>query len=192
VHFATKQKTHQVGFASALGLRAGEMSRPCIADHRLARVLDRLFWSFNGETLMNALLRTAVVGFVVGLLTVAVVTLRWTYSASDAQEQRRVEELDRLREATLHREEARRQAVQEWIAQRRSLAETMQRFQDLDHDWPDYHAAWLREKLPESEAERQYRQIVNYVKTVLQGRAEELAAVLCRLENEYRQLQAGK
>jgi hypothetical protein len=138
---------------------------------------------------MNAPIRTAVVA---GLLTLGVFTLRFACSPADSQETRRGEELQKLQRATLRREQARRQAVQEWMAQRRSLAETMQRFQELDHDWPDYSEARLREKLPESDVERHYRLILSYARAELQGRSEELATVLRRLENEYQQLQAGR
>jgi Flp pilus assembly protein TadB len=141
---------------------------------------------------MNALIRTTVVALVVGLLTLSVFALRMLYPPNEAQEDRRGEELQRLQRATLHRQEARRQAVQEWIARHRSLAETMERFQELDHDWPDYSEARLREKLPESDVERHYRLILSYMRAELQGRSEELAAVLRRLENEYQQLQAGR
>jgi len=140
---------------------------------------------------MNAQFRTAVVAFVVGLLTLGVFGLRLAWSPSDLQrESRRVEELQRLRRAMDRRTEARQQAAQEWIAQRCTLAETMQRFQELDGEWPDYIT--LRRKWWPSDDERHYRVLLAHVGGALEGRPEELAGVLRRLEKDYQQLQASR
>jgi hypothetical protein len=139
---------------------------------------------------MNALIRTSVVALMVAVLNVAVVAVRFGYSPSDSQESRRREELQRLEEATFGRLEARQAAVQQYIAQRYTLTDLMQQFQELDHEWPDF-SAW-HDKIWESEAERLYQHILAFVEVVLRGQAEELALVLRRLEKDYRQLQAGR
>lgn len=140
---------------------------------------------------MNAPIRTALVATIVGLLAVCVFGLRFGCSPSAFQKEiRRGENLERLKQATFRRVEARRQAVQEWIAQRYSLAETMQRFQEWEREWPDYSAI-VRKTQTESDEKRYYRIIGSHVEAVLQGRPEELASALCRLEKDYQQLQAG-
>ncbi len=136
---------------------------------------------------MNALSRTAVVALALILMTLGVFTLRVLYSQSDSPENRRGEQLQKLERATRSHLEARRQAVHEWIAQRRTLAETLQRFQE----WPDY-SAMARKQWPVSDQERRYQHIRFQVELLQHGRPAELAPVLRRLEKDYRQLQAGK
>ena len=97
------------------------------------------------------------------------------------------EDLRRLERATLRRLESRRQAVQEWIAQRRTLTETMQEFQELEDEWPPPDLNLLRKKWPSDEA-RHYGLIQIYVEVILHERPEELAAALRRLESDYRKL----
>jgi septal ring factor EnvC (AmiA/AmiB activator) len=139
---------------------------------------------------MNALLRTAVVALAVGLLTLGVFGLRFAWSPSDIlREIRRGEEIQGLRRITDRRTEARQKAVQEYIAQRRTLAETMQRFQESDHEWPYYDAVLWK---CSSDDEKHYRQLIGHVEGALEGRPEELAAVLRRLEKDYQQLQASR
>ena len=102
----------------------------------------------------------------------------------------RGEELERLDEATLRRIEARQRVVDEVIDGRRSLAEAIERFQELDRECPDYSKvipAWA-----ESSHERRYRCLLAMVKGSLRDRPEELSALLRRLEHEYQQRPAGE
>jgi len=139
---------------------------------------------------MNALLRTVVVVLVVGLLTLGVFGLRLAYFPGQFPESHDNEQFQRLRQATDRRMEARQQAVQEYIARRCTLEETMRRFQELDHEWPDYVTP-NRKWWPPDE-ERHHRILIAGVEGILQGQPEELAATLHRLEKDRQQLQAGR
>ena len=138
---------------------------------------------------MNAPLRTIVVALVVGLLTLGVFGLRLLCFSWEFPESHHNEKFLRLKQATDRRMEARQRAAQEYVAQRCTLAETMRRFQELDHEWPDYvtpnRGSWP------SDEKRHYRVLLTCVEGILQGQPEEWAAVLGRLEKDYQQLQAG-
>jgi hypothetical protein len=149
---------------------------------------------------MNALLRPAVAVLVVALLVVCAFGLR---CASDpagpaglrdvAREARRDEDLRRLNRATLRREEARQQVVRELLAGRLGLAEALAAFGELDREWPDYatpRAEETRSIWPRDE-DRRYERIAAIARDLLRERPEELAAVLHRLDEEYRPLRAG-
>jgi hypothetical protein len=137
---------------------------------------------------MNALLRTVVVALIVGLLTLGVFGLRLACFSWEFPESHDNEELQRLKQATDRRIEARQRAAQEYVARRCTLAETMRRFQELDHEWPDYVTP--NRKWWPSDEERHYRILLSYIEGILQGQPEELAATLRRLETDHQQLQA--
>jgi hypothetical protein len=150
---------------------------------------------------MNALLRLAVTVLALPLLAACVLGLRL---ASDPpglvglrelmREARRDEELRRLERATFRREEARWQVVQELLAGRCGLGEALAAFRELDREWPDcvtpssqaLTGAWA------SEEERHYWLLTKLVRGLLGERPAELAASLRRLEEDYRQLRAGR
>jgi hypothetical protein len=142
---------------------------------------------------MNAMLRPVLVGSVLGLLAVSLVGLRFACSRVDFQEVCRSEDLEQRQRATARRLEAMQQVVQELIAQRRTLAEAIARFQEVDHEWPEYTAKLQKRFGREwSGEEKAYRFILSTVQDLLRDRPEEAAAVIGRLEKEYQQLQAGK
>jgi hypothetical protein len=132
---------------------------------------------------------------VVGLLALCLVTLRDACSQRDwLREIRRQEEIQRLQQVTQRHQEGQYQAVQEWMTQHCTLAETMQRLQELeeerDRDWPGYTSTvWEHAQL--SDQERHYQFILLSVKEALSGRPEELTVVLRRLEKDSQQLQTG-
>lgn len=101
------------------------------------------------------------------------------------------EELDQLHEFVLNREKSQRQAVQEWIVQRRTLAETMQRFQELDQEsdeiWPG-RIRIIRTNPKLSAENRSYGSIRHLVESILREHPEELALALCRLEKDFQRL----
>jgi hypothetical protein len=142
---------------------------------------------------MTAMIRPVLVASFVGLLAAGLFALRFACSPADFRELRRSEELEQRQRATARRIEARQQVVQELIAQRRTLAEAIAHFQEVDRDWPDYTAElpqrfgweWVGE-------EKAYRYILSTVQDLLHDRPEESAAVIGRLDKEYQQLQAGK
>jgi hypothetical protein len=109
------------------------------------------------------------------------------------REARRDEDLRRLERATLRREEARRQVVQELLARRCGLGEALGRSRELDREWPDcvtpsakaLAAAWA------SEEDRHYWLITQLVQDLLGGRPAEAAAALRRLEEDYRRAARG-
>lgn len=145
---------------------------------------------------MNNLMRTGVCILVPGLLTAGVFTLSFACSPGDWLEIiRRSEELDRVERATLRCEEAKWHLAQAYIAQRCTLAQAMQRWQQLEQElgkeWPVYSDI-LRHPLQMSDEERHYRGILADVEAVLRGQPEKLAAVLRRLDKDYQQLQAGR
>jgi hypothetical protein len=102
------------------------------------------------------------------------------------------EEVGRLEQALKNREEERKQAVQELLSQQRTLAETLQRFQELNQQWPDLNALARVAGAEESDEEIAYRLIIWYIKIALSERSEELPVVLRRLENDYQQLHSGR
>jgi hypothetical protein len=137
----------------------------------------------------------AVCALVLGLLTLGCFTLRFAGSPGDFSEMlHRSEEIERLQQATLRREQAMRQAAQAYIAQRCTLAQTMQRWrqleQELGQEWPLYQDILRRHLTPIADEERHYEGIVAIVDAILRGHPEELVTVLRRLETEYQQLRA--
>jgi hypothetical protein len=124
------------------------------------------------------------------LLATSFFTFRYACSPADELETiRRREELQRLERATFEREEARRQIVCVWIARQCTLVEMIAKFQEWDHQWPDYSNS---ARLTMEDDKRRYQQIAGYLDEVLHDRPEEVAAILRRLEKEYPRLQAGK
>jgi hypothetical protein len=151
---------------------------------------------------MNALLRLAVVVAVVFPLTVlGCFGLRLACNPEELrrlrQEVRHAEELQLAQQAALRRFEARIQVVREVIAQRCSLREALARFRELDGEldrvWPDSlpKLSEIRARQWPSEAEGYYQYILTIVKSLLDDRPEEAAAVLRRLEKDYQQLQTN-
>jgi hypothetical protein len=139
---------------------------------------------------MIALIRPVIVGCFIAVLATCLFALRFACSPADALDaSRRREELQRLERATFRREEARLQVVRELIAQRCTLAEVIEQFQEWDHEWPDYSSS---ARLTIAEEKRRYQQIIGYIEEVLHDRPEELAAVLRWLNKESPRLQAGK
>jgi hypothetical protein len=138
------------------------------------------------------------VALVVALLALGVFGLRLACSPSDYRElvqaSRRREDLRERERASLRLRQLHKQAVQEWIAQRCTLAETMQRLQEGDREleqiWPAFYT--IKQKKWASEEDRYYHLIHEYAEEILQERPEELAAALRRLEGDYRKLQAGR
>jgi hypothetical protein len=107
---------------------------------------------------MNNRLQTADFALVLGLLTLGFLTLRFVHSPGDFQEMiRRSDELQRLHQATLRREQIMQQTVQASIAHRCTLAETIQRWQEaeqeLGQEWP-VDSDILRQPHPLSDLER--------------------------------------
>ncbi|HEY7308918.1 MAG TPA: hypothetical protein VH643_06065 [Gemmataceae bacterium] len=139
---------------------------------------------------MNSQLRPAIVAVALGLLAVCVFGLRLACTPADLSALHRNEELEQLREATFHRVGARQRMVRELIDRRRSLAQALERFEELDRDWPDFSPQAAEERAGRSEDEWAYQHILVIVRESLRDRPEEAAAVLRRLEKDYRQLQA--
>src|SRR5262249_55605118 len=129
---------------------------------------------------MNPLIWTAIVAVVLGLLVVCVFSLRFACSPADLSAIHRNEELEQLRAATLRRVDARQRVVREVIDRRRTLAEAIERLEELDREWPDYS-----EKVPEvpplgTREERSYRYLRQEVEAILRDRPEEVTSVLRR------------
>jgi hypothetical protein len=141
---------------------------------------------------MNTIIRVWTIGAVAGVFVVCVFGLPFACSPEDSLESsRRKQQLDELHRAVEYRREAREQVVLELIAQRRTLVEAIQEFQELDHEWPDFSAA-PPQKPAEGAQERKYQHIRELVEALLHDRPEELAKVLRRLEQDYQQLHAGR
>jgi hypothetical protein len=105
----------------------------------------------------------------------------------------RSEELRQLHEASYRRLGAKWQIAQEVIAGRRSLAEAMEQFRDLDRQWPDLRSRIRKpEDLWMSEDEWDGRAVIDQVRQVLADRPDEAAAVAGRLEKELQQLLAER
>src|SRR5262249_51157970 len=107
------------------------------------------------------------------------------------------EELKQAEQATLRRGESKEQVVRDAIAQRCRLSEALVRLQELDaefdREWPaSFHrVADIRARNRSSEVEGHYQYIIGIVEDLLRDRPEEAAAVLCRLEKDYQQLQTN-
>jgi hypothetical protein len=149
---------------------------------------------------MNAVLRPAIVVVVIAPLAVCLFCLRSCRDSTDfrpiLQEVRRSEEMQHVQQATLRREYGMRQVAQACIPQRCTLAQAMQRWQELEkelgQEWP-LHRDILRQKLaPLPDEQRHYEGIIANVEASLRGQPEKLAAVLSRLEKEYQQLGVGR
>jgi hypothetical protein len=137
---------------------------------------------------MNALIRSAIIAGVAGLPALGVLGLHLNCSPMDFWKTgQEAEELQQLERATFRRSESRQDAVRQWIARRCTLAEVLTRFAELDREWPDYTTG-MAEKW--SDDSRRYQQLLSTVQIVLQGRPEELAAALRRLDEEYHALPA--
>jgi hypothetical protein len=108
---------------------------------------------------------------------------------SPAEETGRSAQIDRAREAFSRRVQAREQIAEDVIAQRRSLAEAMKLFQDLDQDWPQLGpGSPVNQSLGLSEDEWYGRGVIRYVAWALFKHPDEAAAVVTRLENELQEL----
>jgi hypothetical protein len=144
---------------------------------------------------MNTVMKIFGIVFVVVLLALYLVSIRDACSQRDwLRESRRTEEIQRLRQVTRRYQEGQYQAVEEWISQRCTLAETMQRLKELeqerDREWPGYTSTvWVHTQL--SDQERHYQCVLDHVKTVLHERPEDLTVVLRRLEKDSKQLQTS-
>jgi hypothetical protein len=138
---------------------------------------------------MNGLIRSALSACVDPLLALGVFGLRFVCCPADMQMVFRDEQLRQLHRATARRQELRRQIVQELIAQRCTLADALEQFEELGHEWPDYSAAPPNGPAQGTRQERKYRHIMAIAEAVFQSRPKELAAVFRRLKKASRQLQ---
>jgi hypothetical protein len=150
---------------------------------------------------MSKLMRFAAGVLCVGVLALGVVyfdpACPLTYPApwdpdrrnSMAEELTRREHLKELHEATFRRIQAKWQIAEEVIAGRRSLAEAIEQFRDLDRQWPEIRSG---AEIPElqwmSEDEWDGRTVIDQVRQVLADRPDEAAEVAGRLEKELQQL----
>jgi hypothetical protein len=103
----------------------------------------------------------------------------------------RKEDLKDTENALRRRREAKWRLAEEVIDRRLSLAEAMERFQALDHDWPPGRVR-VAESLRISEDEADGQGVFIYVRFVLQSRREETGAVLDRLKKELQELLADR
>jgi hypothetical protein len=146
---------------------------------------------------MSKFLRLAAGLLGVGVLGLAVVyldpaslhtsTAPWDPKRRDsmAEELLRREHLKQLHEVTFRRIEAKWQVAKEVIARRRTLAEAIEQYRDLDRQWPDIRARAERHELVwMSEDEWDGRSVIDQVRQVLAQRPDEAAAVAGRLEKE--------
>ena len=105
----------------------------------------------------------------------------------------RSEELRQLREASYRRLGAKWQIAREVITGRRSLAEAMGLFRELDRQWPDLRSRIRKpEDLWMTENEWDGRAVIDQVRQVLADHPDEAAAVADRLEKELQQLLADR
>ena len=141
---------------------------------------------------MNSQFRPAIVAVALGLLAVGVLGLRLACTSADLSAVHRNEELEQLREATFSRVEVRQRVVRQVIDRRRTLAEALERFQELDREWPDFSGQASEARAGRTEDEWAYQHILVIVEESLRERPEKAAAVLRRLEKEYRQLHADR
>ena len=145
---------------------------------------------------MNALLRPVVVALALASLAACLLGLRFAYGLAGLgelmREIRHAEELEWMQRATFRRMESKRQVVQEVIARRCSLSESLAWFRGLERECPEYAAVVSKRCGPQGpDAERHYRNITALVQDLLGERPEEAATVLRRLEEDYRLLRAG-
>jgi hypothetical protein len=147
---------------------------------------------------MNGPLRLAVVVTTVAPLAACLLGLRFACGPANfgelMRQARHAEELQELQRATFRRLDSRRRVMQELIDRRCSLVEALRWFGELDHEWPDYTtpSSKVLRQVGLSDEERRYRHITAMVQDLLGERPEEAAAALRRLEEDYRQLRAGR
>ena len=145
---------------------------------------------------MNALIRLAVVvTIVLPLAVLGCFGLRFACNSealrSLLHEASRSEALQQAEQAILRRVEAKEQVGRDVIAQRCSLKDALARLQELDREFDrDRTASFpkqseIRAWLCLSEVEGHYLNIIATVKSLLDDRPEEAAAVLRRLEKDY-------
>jgi hypothetical protein len=110
-----------------------------------------------------------------------------------ADEVVRREQLRQREEAIHRRNEAKRHVAGEVIAGRRSLAEALELFRELDREWRENHRGpRALEVFGVSEDEWHGREVVRFVRLVLAVRPDEAATVAGRLETELQQLLAER
>jgi hypothetical protein len=144
---------------------------------------------------MHALLRTSVVVVIIGLLTLGIFSCRLTWSPGDYLESlRQGEELHHLQQLVQRHGEGYQHAVEEWIAQRCTFAETMQQLEEIDREldeaWPRYLAR-TRESSRMSDEERRYVIFLQYVKGLLHRNPDQLQHALRRFKKDYQQYHTG-
>jgi hypothetical protein len=137
---------------------------------------------------MNAVMRIFTVFFVVCLLALAVFGFREVSSRLELVSGiHRAEQVEPLRQARLRFLEGQNRAAEEWLTQRCTWEETLQRLQELDQEidqaWPGY-TRMIGETTQQSAQERHYQLILYYVTQTLRKRPEELTVSLCRLEKD--------
>jgi hypothetical protein len=110
-----------------------------------------------------------------------------------ADEVARREQLRQREEAAHRRDEAKRHVAGEVIAGRRSLAEALELFRELDREWPE-NRPWPHAPagVELSQDEWDGRGVLDSVRQVLADRPDEAAAVAGRLEQELQQLLAER
>lgn len=140
---------------------------------------------------MTSLFRTIVIVLVLAApLALWTIGVRFAWIPNVFQENSRCDDnVERLELALKRREEARRQAVQKLLFQSCNLSQTLQRFQELNQEWPDLSVMARVAGAKESDRDIAYRLILDYVRMALWKQSEELTVVLRRLKEDYQQLQ---
>jgi hypothetical protein len=99
----------------------------------------------------------------------------------------RSEEAEPLRQARLRFLEGQNRAAEEWLTQRYTWEETLERLQELDQEmdqaWPGF-TRMIGETTQQSAEERHYQVILYCVLKILRDRPEELIVALRRLEKD--------
>ncbi|HEY7326215.1 MAG TPA: hypothetical protein VH592_01145 [Gemmataceae bacterium] len=145
---------------------------------------------------MNDLMRPIILAMILVPLTVCIFSFRFACDSTDLRqligEVRRNEKLEQSRRSTFHRIDAREETVRQLIAERCSLSQALARFQELDDEWPNHFRELSRKHARNgSDAATNYQYILAIAKEILRNRPEEVDALLCRLEKQYQQIQAG-
>jgi hypothetical protein len=138
---------------------------------------------------MSATMRMVMLGCFMGFLAVGAFSLRFACTPMDLQEDIRDAELAQMRRASEARLEARDQLVRDLIAQRYSLAKTLEQFLELDRQWPELIS---KVQADQSQQERVYQHIRWRVEDALRDRPEQASIVLRRLEQEYEKLRTER
>jgi hypothetical protein len=154
---------------------------------------------------MSKFLRLAAAVLCVGVLALGVVYFdpacmltfphRWDPDkrASMAEEIARNEQLDQQEAALRRQRQAKRRVAEEVLARRRSLAEAIAQFRELDREWPEFPSApQTPEELGLSADEWSGRDVLYFVRLVLADRPDEAAVAGDRLETELQQLLSGR